>query len=403
MPIPEPHLPASIVSERFELQIPSRPEWIVPTVEYLEQKAVLSGACDESRQTTVGIALHEAVTNSVVHGNLEVPSALKEQGNDAFVATMAARAADPAFGNRLVSIEVHTDAEGCTWTLTDEGPGFDVERVLSWEDDPDPSERASGRGIQLMKALLDDVRFEAGGRRVHLHLNAASGVERRRHPRVPLQGAVRVAPVHSDGTVDWAGAYDAIARNVSAGGIGLLQTSLASTARVLIGIDWDGQVIYLPAEVRNCRAADGVVEIGCRFQSVEAAPFSAPAGKVHEAIDGLLAQVDARQLPYEERRAHRWVPYTAHIRIAGGPATEPTFGFGRDLSRGGIAFLTTAPLGLGPRTLTLPQPDRGITVRAEILRCTPLLSGVFDVGARFVDLGGSDDGQPITAGPGKVP
>src|SRR5256885_9800342 len=42
-----PLLPSHIVAERTHLAIPSLPHWIEPTVEFLRQKAVLGGACQE--------------------------------------------------------------------------------------------------------------------------------------------------------------------------------------------------------------------------------------------------------------------------------------------------------------------------------------------------------------------
>src|SRR5258708_25893258 len=79
-----PVLSARVVAERSHLAIPSLPNWIEPTVEYLRQKAVLAGACQDTRSSKLLVALHEAVTNAVVHGNLRASSALNEQRNSAF-------------------------------------------------------------------------------------------------------------------------------------------------------------------------------------------------------------------------------------------------------------------------------------------------------------------------------
>ncbi len=65
-----PSVAAAIAAEQTCLHIPSQPEWIAPTVEYLKNKAILCGACHESRANKLILALHEALTNSIVHGNL---------------------------------------------------------------------------------------------------------------------------------------------------------------------------------------------------------------------------------------------------------------------------------------------------------------------------------------------
>src|SRR5258708_25740755 len=69
-----PNLPGAVQAESFRLRIPSRPEWIVPTVEYLTDRFVHWSGCLQDRASKVTLALHEAVTNSIVHGNLGVSS-----------------------------------------------------------------------------------------------------------------------------------------------------------------------------------------------------------------------------------------------------------------------------------------------------------------------------------------
>jgi len=65
-------------------------------------------------------------------------------------------------------------------TVRDEGPGFDFNAV------PDPTTPENrifthGRGIHLMKSLMDDVSFEEGGRVVNMRKKsmAGSAVQRR--------------------------------------------------------------------------------------------------------------------------------------------------------------------------------------------------------------------------------
>jgi anti-sigma regulatory factor (Ser/Thr protein kinase) len=57
--------------------------------------------------------------------------------------------------------------EAAVFTLRDEGPGFDPHTI------PDPTDPAnllqtSGRGVFLMRAFMDDVRFSAAGNEVTL-------------------------------------------------------------------------------------------------------------------------------------------------------------------------------------------------------------------------------------------
>jgi len=90
----------------------------------------------------IEIALREALANAVIHGNHEDP------GKQVYVGCRG--------GTREVSIVVR-----------DEGEGFDIDEV------PDPTapeniESSHGRGIYLMKTLMDEVRFERGGAVVYM-------------------------------------------------------------------------------------------------------------------------------------------------------------------------------------------------------------------------------------------
>jgi anti-sigma regulatory factor (Ser/Thr protein kinase) len=389
---PTPNLPARVEAERSHLRLPSLPEWIEATTEYLKNKAILCGACMEAEAIRLTIALHEALSNSVVHGNLEVSSDLKEQGENAFAELLAARSADPQYASRSVDILMDYDGERCQWILTDEGKGFDVQQVLS--RDPQDEEmllKVSGRGILMMKAFLDEVRYEAGGRRVVLTMRKTSREEKRRHARQPAQQRLRIAPLREDGSVDWDSAYEAVSRNYSPEGIAFLQERLAITDRIIIGIDAESGPLYLPAEVRHWRTLDGdLVELGCRFPG-KALPMPAaiqpPSVKeMDEAISALIEQFVEQQETEANRRQHLRVVYTERIEIRDKTGTRTFIGFARDLSRGGMAFITTQPLPLELASLTLPQAQDKppLKVQVQIVRCDSIMDGFYDVGAKFL-------------------
>lgn len=385
-----PSLPSVVEAEHTYLQIPSRPEWIAPTVEYLKDRAILCGACRETRSNKLMLALHEALTNAVIHGNLEISSELKERSDNAFAEALAHRAADPRYAERPVEVHFDYDGEFGRWTFTDQGKGFDVARALARAAQSDAeAQLASGRGILLMRAFLDDLRYELGGRRAILTLARASGEEKRREARQAIHQPIRVAPIRPNGVVDWDAAQEAVAQNLSSEGIAILQSRLAGSERILIGIDWQGEMLYVPAEVRHCQARGGdMVELGCRFQMPPTAPPNGtPNAGLENALDALLGQLHSSNEPADERRIHPRAAYTARITVTTGPGRPPVLGYGRDLSRGGISFLTSTPLPLEDVTLTLPQrKEPTLRLLARVIRCHQLLSGIYDVGACFLDL-----------------
>lgn len=392
-----PHLPNTVVAEHTQLSLPSYPHWIEAAVEYLRQKAVLSGACHESRSGKLMVALHEALSNAIVHGNLEISSELKECGESAFAEALAQRVADPSYAERPVDIDVDSNFERCRWVITDQGRGFNVDAEVNKRRKGDPEGDpkvllASGRGILIMSSFLDELKYEMGGRRLVLTLRRHSGVEKRRYPRRAAQKKLRVAPILADGTVDWDAAYEAVARDFSEGGVGLLQKGLAGTERILIGISVQNRMAYVPAEVRHCKALGGdMVELGCRFQTKsEAVLAPTPArdlGNVHQAISEILERHQAAHLPVDERRSHPRVVYNERVQVFPAGQNAPLIGYARDLSKGGMAFITTTALPAEAIMILLPQAGAGpIRLRAEVVRCVKIQEGFYDVGVKFLGL-----------------
>ena len=385
-----PLLPAQIVAERSRLAIPSLPNWIEPTVEFLRQKAVLGGACEETRSGKLMIALHEAITNAVVHGNLGVSSTLKEEAGSAFAEALAQRASDPEFADRKVDIVVDYDGDVCHWVITDQGEGFDVERVLArcTSDDPEIM-LASGRGILMMKSFLDEVRFERGGRQVILTMARASGKEKRKADRVSLNAPFEVTPVRPDGTPAWTDTYQAMSRNFSENGIALLQQQLAHSGHVVIGIQTENGLVHIPAEVKHTRSLGGNgMELGCQFlqPTTPIEPYILPPqiAEVQHAITQMLEGYSARQVAPNERRIHTRIVFNERIEVLRDDRPEPILCYARDLSKGGMAFIAQEPL---PEFVTITfsaNADRlALKVRCRVVRCSLILDGFYDIGAAF--------------------
>jgi len=383
-------LGALVTYEQCRMRLPSRPECIGMAAEYLCRRAVLCGACPEKRANKVTMSLHEAISNAIVHGNLELSSALKEQGDDAFAQALAKRAGDTRVNQRKVDVRFDYDGTQCRWTFRDEGPGFDFQRILGRAASDEPMAiLSSGRGILIMRSFMDGVSYEEGGRR--LLLTMVRKTERRTEERLPLATPVEVAPLRDDGSADWDAAWKTVATNISEGGMALVHEKLVSGERIMISLLSEGRSITVPAEIRHTRSLSaGLVEIGCRFLSNEersiataAAPPAQQVARIDDAIGQLLTS--CQQEPAHERRVHERATFSECIEVHFGAACAP--GYTRNLSKGGVAFLTSAAL---PSEVMLVFPQRGdvaaLRMRAEVVRVTKIRDGLFDVGTRFVEL-----------------
>jgi anti-sigma regulatory factor (Ser/Thr protein kinase) len=115
---------------------------ISPLVDRL-MRLIEGSQCVPGEELGIELALREALNNAVLHGNREDPETKVhircrcQQG-------------------RELSIVV-----------TDQGKGFDFEKTIRKGIARDPDSE-HGRGLQLMKAYMDDVHFERGGSEVHM-------------------------------------------------------------------------------------------------------------------------------------------------------------------------------------------------------------------------------------------
>ena len=152
-----PRAPAfrSVPFVELRQSLPSRIWIISPFVDQLMRFIARFRSRDGS-ELDVEMALREALANAIVHGNQQDPRK-----------------------SVYVACRCTTDGE-VSVTVEDEGQGFDADSVL------DPTARKNrlrrhGRGIYLMKTLLDEVRFERRGAVVYLRKasNAKPGAGRK--------------------------------------------------------------------------------------------------------------------------------------------------------------------------------------------------------------------------------
>ena len=136
------------------------------------------GLLDDRDRMRIQVALEEALLNSVVHGNLEVSSRLRELEGDLFEQAIAERKVIEPYRSRRVTLIANYTYDEARFTIRDEGPGFDVTKVRNPTED-DAIALASGRGILLMRSFMDEVEYSNKG-------NEVSMVKRRSATQSPL-------------------------------------------------------------------------------------------------------------------------------------------------------------------------------------------------------------------------
>jgi CheY-like chemotaxis protein len=123
--------------------------------------------CGGNDLLRVGIALNEALVNAIHHGNLEVNSALREGSERDYSEHLAERRRQSPYRDRRVRLTVRQTPDQVRYLIRDEGPGFDP-RQLPDPRDPANLERASGRGLLLIRTFMDEVRHNDSGNEITL-------------------------------------------------------------------------------------------------------------------------------------------------------------------------------------------------------------------------------------------
>lgn len=129
------------------------------------------GICNGTTAENIAMALREAISNAMYHGNLEIPSNIREeQGIKGFNEEIERRVTDETFRDRKVTIEYEINRDYVEYHVEDEGPGF------NFRDMPDPREpenflKDSGRGLLIIRIHMDEVDWNDRGNRIRMRKN----------------------------------------------------------------------------------------------------------------------------------------------------------------------------------------------------------------------------------------
>ncbi|MCG6154457.1 ATP-binding response regulator [Rubinisphaera margarita] len=145
--------------------LPNERTLIVKVNNYCAQLLQVFQICPQRDQMRILLALEEALTNAMNHGNLEVSSDLRGVDDEAYLRLLQERSNIPRFANRRVEMDITVTTSLARFRIRDEGPGFDVSRL------PDPCDpanigRSHGRGVFLMRTYMDEVQYNDLGNEV---------------------------------------------------------------------------------------------------------------------------------------------------------------------------------------------------------------------------------------------
>lgn len=157
----------------LEFALENDPTMVPTLVADVQDHMGLLGFGDKSALVRLGVALEEALLNAMIHGNLEIGSALKQQDDGLYRKEIQDRRGKRPFNRRRLRFRARLRKTRCEFTIADAGPGFDP---ASLPDPTDPAnlEKVSGRGLLLIRTFMDEVRFNRKGNRIRMVKNLDS-------------------------------------------------------------------------------------------------------------------------------------------------------------------------------------------------------------------------------------
>ena len=140
---------------------------ISPFVAYLQDDLARLGFADDQVRSQIGTALLEALSNAMIHGNLEVSSDLRADDSTPYQQLIEERRLSEPWSSRRVHCTARQSPKEVSYLIRDEGPGFDASQL------PDPTRpetmlKARGRGLYLIHAFMDEVEHNEAGNQIQL-------------------------------------------------------------------------------------------------------------------------------------------------------------------------------------------------------------------------------------------
>jgi CheY-like chemotaxis protein len=152
---------------RLQFTLENDESLVTPLIRRLEKLVREMSLCDPTELIRIGVALRETLVNAIDHGNLELDSELRQDDERIYERLGKERRLQSPYRERRVYINVAVTRASATFSIRDEGPGFDPSTL------PDPSDpanlcRIGGRGLLLIRTLMDEVSFNATGNEITL-------------------------------------------------------------------------------------------------------------------------------------------------------------------------------------------------------------------------------------------
>lgn len=152
--------------QSVKLEIPGQLKYIDSVISYLSNQFTV--LCDSARVNSneINLCLKEALTNAIVHGNMQISSMLKEESWEKFDMLIKEREKDPTYVEKCIELTYQHTENQIVFEVEDQGTGFNYRMLPNFKD---PMTLIySGRGLLLINSFMDEVSWNESGNRIKM-------------------------------------------------------------------------------------------------------------------------------------------------------------------------------------------------------------------------------------------
>lgn len=156
-------------SQSFTIRVPTNYVYLSKVINYVFASVRDCWEMEGGQLNDIKVALYEALLNAFEHGNLQVDKRVKESslilGHSIYRKYLLEQMAEEENKKKAITVFVSIDPLRAEVRVLDEGSGFDHSSITEHLD-PESFMKTYGRGLFLIKSLMDEVSFNERGNMV---------------------------------------------------------------------------------------------------------------------------------------------------------------------------------------------------------------------------------------------
>lgn len=156
-----------LVATESHYQFRNDPEHLIAAADVMVDSMAATWQYPIRELGRIRMTLEEAILNAMYHGNLEMDPRVREMNLNLYHELSRSRLDQAPYRDRVISVKVLQTDDTVSWEISDDGNGFETSEFLD-ASETSMLERPYGRGILLMRTVMDGVSYNEKGNTVCL-------------------------------------------------------------------------------------------------------------------------------------------------------------------------------------------------------------------------------------------